>query len=48
MQKAMSFNNDAVVYVKKSAYKINFWYMSQNDAINIMNGSNRVDERGVS
>ena len=48
MQKAMSFNNDAVVYVKKSAYKINFWYMSQNDAINIMNGSNLVDERGVS
>ena len=48
MQKAMSFNNDAVVYVKKSAYKIDFWYMSQNDAINIMNGSNLVDERGVS
>ena len=47
MQKAMSFNNVAVVYVKGSAYKINFWYMSQNDAINIMNGSSLVDERGV-
>ena len=47
MQKAMSFNNVAVVYVKGSAYRINFWYMSKNDAINIMNGSNLVDKRGV-
>ena len=47
MQKAMSFNNVAVVYVKGSAYRINFWYMSKNDVINIMNGSNLVDKRGV-
>ena len=47
MQKAMSFNNVAVVYVKGSAYRINFWYMSKDDAINIMNGSNLVDKRGV-
>ena len=47
MQKATSFNNVAVAYVKGSAYKINFWYMSQNDEINIMNDSNLVDKRGV-
>ena len=47
MQKAMSFNNIAIVYVKGSAYRINFWYMSKDDAINIMNGSNLVDKRGV-
>ena len=47
MQKAMSFNNVAVVYVKGNAYRINFWYMSKDDAINIMNGSNLVDKRGV-
>ena len=47
MQKAMSFNNIAIVYVKGNAYRINFWYMSKNDAINIMNGSNLVDKRGV-
>ena len=47
MQKAMSFNNVAVVYVKGSAYRINFWYMSKNDAINIMNASYLVDKRGV-
>ena len=47
MQKAMSFNNVAIVYVKGSAYRINFWYMSKNDAINIMNGSNLTDKSGV-
>ena len=47
MQKAMSFNNVAVVYVKGSAYRIHFWYMSKDDAINIMNGSNLADKRGV-
>ena len=44
MQKAISFNNVAIVYVKGSAHRINFWY---NDAINIMNGSNLVDRKGV-
>ena len=45
MQKAMSFNDVAIVYVKGSAYRIHFWYMSKDDAINIMNGSNLVDKR---
>ena len=39
MQKAMSFNDVAV--------RINFWYMSKDDAINIMNGSNLIDKSGV-
>ena len=47
MQKAMSFNNVAIVCVKGSAYRIHFWYMSKDDAINIMNGFNLVDKRGV-
>ena len=47
MQKAMSFNNVAVVYVKGSAYRIHFWYMSKVDVINIMNGSNLLDKMGV-
>ena len=47
MQKAMSFNNAADVYVKGSAYRIHLWYMSKDDAINIINGSNLVDKRGV-
>ena len=47
MQKAMGFNNIAIVYVKESAYRIHFWYMGKDDAISIMTGSNLVDKRGV-
>ena len=47
MQNVMSFNNVAIVYIKESAYRINFWYMSKDDGINIMSGSNLVDKRGV-
>ena len=47
MQKAMSFDNIAIVYIKGNAYRINFWFMSKDDAINIMNGSILIDKRGV-
>ena len=47
MQKVMSFNNVAIVCVKGNVYRIDFWYMSKDDAINIMNGSNLVDKKGV-
>ena len=43
----MSFNNIAIVYVKRSVYKINFWYMSKDNVANTMNGSNLVDKRDV-
>ena len=45
MQKAMSFNDVAIVYVKRSAYRIHFWYMSKDHAISIMNNSDLVDKR---
>ena len=47
MQKAMGFNNIAIVYIKRSAYRIHFWYMSKDDAINIMNCFNLFDKRDV-
>ena len=43
----MSFNNIAIVYIKVSAYGIHFWYMGKDDAINIINGSDLVDNRGL-
>ena len=43
----MGFNNIAIVYIKGSAYRIHFWYMSIDNAINIMNGSILHDKRGV-
>ena len=46
-QKTISFNNIAIVYLKGSVYRINFWYMSKNDAINMMNNSSLIDKMGV-
>ena len=39
MQKAMNFNDVAIVSVKGSDYRIHFWYMSKNNAINMMENS---------
>ena len=47
MQKTMSFNDVATVYDKGNAYRIYFWYMSDDDAISIMNNSNLIDKMGV-
>ena len=47
IQKAMIFNNVAIFYVKGSAYRIYFWYMSKNVTIRIMNNTNLVDKRGA-
>ena len=47
IQKARSFNNVVIVYVKGSAYRIHFLHMSKADAVNIMNGSNLIDKMGI-
>ena len=47
MQKAMSFNNVAIIYVKESAYRIHFWYISEDDLISITNNSNLNDKIGI-
>ena len=39
MQKAVNFNNVAIVSDKGSDYRIGFWYMNK-DVISIMNNSN--------
>ena len=33
IQKAMNFNDVAIIYVKGSAYRIHFWYMSKDDQL---------------
>ena len=40
MQKAMNFNEVAIVSIKGRDYRICFWYMSKDDVMNIMNNSN--------
>ena len=47
MQKAVSFNNAVIVYVKGSAYRIHFWCISKDDAINMMNNPSLIDKMGV-
>ena len=47
MQKAMSFNDVAIAYVKGNACRIHFWYMRKDDAISIMKNSNLVDKKDV-
>ena len=46
MEKATSFNNVAIVFVKGSDNRIPFWYMSKNDARNIMENSNLKEKSG--
>ena len=46
-QKAISFNDVVIVYVKVSAYRIHFWYMSKDNAINIINNCRVIDKMGV-
>ena len=47
MQKAMNFNDVAVVSIKGNDYRIHFWCLSKDDAISIMHNSNLNDKTGV-
>ena len=44
--KTISINNLALVCSKGNAYRIHFWNMSKDDAINIMHNSNLIDKKG--
>ena len=43
----MSFKNVAIVSIKGNDYKINFSYISKNDAIILVTNSNLNDKNGV-
>ena len=47
MQKAMNFNDVAIVSVKICDYRIHFWYMTKDDLINIINNSNLSEKNGL-
>ena len=47
MQKAMNFNDVAIVSVNGRNFRNHFWFMSKDDAINIMNNSNLNDKKDV-
>ena len=46
MQKAMDFNDVAIVFIKRNDYRIHFWYTGKDDAINIMKNSNLNENTG--
>ena len=45
MEKAMNFNDVTIVSIKGTNYRIDFWYTSKDDTINIMSNSNLNDKR---
>ena len=47
IQKAINFNDAAIVSVKESDYRIRFWYISKNDSINIMKNSDLNEKSGL-
>ena len=47
MQKAMNFNDIAIVSIKENDYRIYFWYMSKNDAIVLMTNPNLKGKNGI-
>ena len=46
MQKAINFNDAAIVSIKGSDYRIHFWYMSKDDLINIIKNSDLDEKSG--
>ena len=47
MQKTMNFNDVAIGSIKENDYKIHFWYMRKDDALNIMKNSNLIEKTGL-
>ena len=47
MQKAVNFNDVAIVSIKENDCRIHFWYMSNDGAINIMKTSNLNEKSGL-
>ena len=47
MQKFTEFKNIAIVHVKKSAYRIYFFYMSKREVNILMKNSNWIDKKGL-
>ena len=47
MQKAVSFNDVAIVYIKGSAYRIHFRYMSKDDVTNMMKNATLIEKMGI-
>ena len=45
--KAISMQNIAIIYHNRHAYRVNFAFMSGNDAFNLMKNSVIIDKKGT-
>ena len=46
MQKVINFNYVVIVSIKRNDYRIDFWYMSKDHAISIMNNTSLNEKTG--
>ena len=46
MEKALNFNDVAIVCIKGNHYRIRFWFASKDDAISIINNSSLNGKTG--
>ena len=44
MQKTMSFNNVAIVFVKENVYRINLWYVSKDEPMNFIRNTDLIEK----
>ena len=47
MQRAVNFNDVAIVSIKGKDYRTHFWYMSKDDEINVMKNVNLNEKSGL-
>ena len=47
MQKAMNFNDVAIVSIKGNDYRIHFWYMSKDETISVMHNYSLNEKTGL-
>ena len=47
MQKAINFNDVAIVSIKENDYRIQFWYMRKDETISIMHYSRLNEKTGL-
>ena len=47
VNKTMTAQNLAIIYHGGNAYRVNFVFISKNDAFNLIKNSNIIDKKGV-
>ena len=45
MQKAMNFNDVAIVFVEVNDYRIHFLYMSKDEAVSLLRNTNLTEKK---